>query len=372
MQGSSNRKYQDISNRPPGYTRRPVADVRARYRSGPMHTVTKNNNIQDITKKPTSKAQISQQTVKAQTSDIYSNPQKVHHANNKTITLLKPSVVNKPPMVKRHTTVPTKQVVHNYIKREAIPDIPALPTPAHKRFARFRQKITYDFRRKKKTYLISFSAAILLIIGISVNVYTVVVSHDIKQQAKAASAASDTGQYDEQGRPGDNSGLSEDEPDMSTMSKYTVAPDMPRYLSIKNIGVWTRVVRVGVDKNNEIGTPRNVYNVGWYEGSSKPGQPGVAFIDGHVLGPTKGGVFASLKTIKQGAQVYITMGNNTNYVYKVTSTEILETSKVDMSKVLTPKDSTKQYLVLMTCNGTYVKQTETFDKRFIVYAERVN
>jgi sortase (surface protein transpeptidase) len=87
----------------------------------------------------------------------------------------------------------------------------------------------------------------------------------------------------------------------SVMS-YNVAPDRPKYLEIKSIGIsQAKIIALGVNKDNQIINPGNVKDVGWYINSSKPDDEGVVFLYGHLSSWTSNGVFAKLKNIKNRA-----------------------------------------------------------------------
>ena len=76
---------------------------------------------------------------------------------------------------------------------------------------------------------------------------------------------------------------SSNKPTTKAIASYTVAPDLPKYISIPSISVTNaRVIRLGYLANGQITTPDNIYDTGWYENSSKPGQKGAMFIFGHV------------------------------------------------------------------------------------------
>jgi LPXTG-site transpeptidase (sortase) family protein len=245
-----------------------------------------------------------------------------------------------------------------------------LPTPKRSRIKRAILHVRVASPSKKRGYGLIALAATLFIVGVGVNLNSLLVTKKIEAQSANIDSSGGNGTAGENGRPGSSAGLSEQQPDATAVKNYTVAGDIPKYINIGSLGVFARVVRVGVDTNSQVGTPRNVFDAAWYDGSSKPGQPGAAFIDGHVLGPTKGGVFAALKNIKVGAKIVITLGDNSKITYRVVATEKVDATKVDMQKVLRSYDSTKQGLNLMTCNGTYQRDQESFDKRLIVYTVR--
>lgn len=259
---------------------------------------------------------------------------------------------------------------HKYSK-DKFTDIPALPVPKHSRIKASFKKFKKLSVRQKSGYALATLAVLLFIFGTIVNLHSFFVTRKIQTQAAVVSGAEETAGED--GRPSSAAGYSEDQPTTQAVSKYTVAPDMPKILSISSLGVLSRIVRVGSDaKTGEVGTPKNVFDTAWYDGSVKPGEKGAVFIDGHVSGPTRGGIFANLKNIKVGAVVNVTMGNETRYNYKVVATEKFDADKVDMKKVLSPYDPAKQGLNIMTCNGKYLKDAQTYDKRLVVYTVREN
>lgn len=403
MQNKNNHAAQrQNTGRPNGYTPRPTVHVSARFRSAPA--IVPKQAI-DVFVKPVpalvakSPVQLQQLTpvhnrpvqtkpasalkapnaIAQQVAQIQPLTTPYKHTQPTANPFSAPKGISKPPTHKHATArpaairqSPSAVTPKKYQMRQhtMLQRVPTMPVPERKRIARLKQKMRFELGRKKRGYILSGLAIALFVVGVGVNAYSFTVSKKIEAQTSNNDSVVSGG--GEQGRPGNESGYSEEQPDIRAMNKYTVAPDLPKFVKIGSLGVWSRVVRVGADANNQIGTPRNVFDVGWYEGGAKPGQPGVVFMDGHVLGPTKGGVFASLKNIKPGSEVVITMGNETQYKYRVTSTEKLTTAQVDMGKLLTPKNATEQTLVLMTCNGTYLKDQETYDKRFIVYAVRAN
>jgi sortase (surface protein transpeptidase) len=104
--------------------------------------------------------------------------------------------------------------------------------------------------------------------------------------------------------------------------------------------------------------PDNIYETGWYDGSSKPGQAGAMFIYGHVSSWTANGIFYSLKKLIPGYQITIIRGDNITYTYQVVSTKIYPYNNVNMSQVLAPINSNKPGLNLMTCTGQVMSVTK--------------
>jgi LPXTG-site transpeptidase (sortase) family protein len=156
-------------------------------------------------------------------------------------------------------------------------------------------------------------------------------------------------------------------PSPATVTSYTVPPDNPRYITIPSIGIGqTRVISLGT-KNNQISTPDNIYDTGWYNTSAKPGQDGAMFIFGHVSSWEANGIFYDLKKLKAGDQVIIQRGDGKSYTYIVNKSKVYPVDQVDMNKVLKPIDSNKPGLNLMTCTGQVIKGTNNFSERLVVF-----
>ncbi|MFO0882075.1 MAG: class F sortase [Candidatus Saccharimonadales bacterium] len=349
----------EFSNRATGYTRRPVADVRARYKTTKPTSHTNAVSEVKVVKTPI-RPKISQ-SVHLKPKSQVAPTHKI-----KIIGDVKPANNNRP--VQKQFTVPVVPSTVSKRHIQHIESIPTLPTPKKGIKHKVARKLRIKSKKQVSGIALSAFAILLLIVGIGVNVHSFTVSKKIEAQA----AATDNSGNSENGRPDETKGYSENQPNTASINSYKVAADLPRILQIPSLGTLARIKRVGVDDKNQVGSPQNVFDVAWYDGSSKPGQPGAAFIDGHVLGPTRGGIFANLKNIKIGASITINMGDNKEYNYKVAATEVSQAETVDMNKMLRSYDPSKQGLNLMTCNGTYLKDKKTYDKRYRVYAVREN
>lgn len=159
-------------------------------------------------------------------------------------------------------------------------------------------------------------------------------------------------------------------PSKQAVDAYSVPATDPKYISIPTIGLNnSEIVQLGLLKNNAIATPDNVYQAGWYEGSSKPGQAGAMFIYGHVSSWTADGIFYNLKQLRPGDKVEITTGNNTVYTYQVISSKVYPYNNINMSQVLAPIQSTSPGLNLMTCTGHVISGTNEFNERLVVFSK---
>ena len=155
------------------------------------------------------------------------------------------------------------------------------------------------------------------------------------------------------------------------LSSYKVAADQPRILSIDSLGLEARVRPLGLNNDNSIKAPKNIYDAGWYTGSAKPGQQGAMFIDGHASGSTRQGLFAYLDTLKIGDTVSVEKGDGETLNYEVVKVSTIPLTAIDMGSILAPYAGVDNGLNLMTCTGRWVKDSATLDHRVVVYTKQV-
>ena len=59
-----------------------------------------------------------------------------------------------------------------------------------------------------------------------------------------------------------------------SLADYAVAASLPRVLYIDKLYVAARILPMGVNKDNCVQAPINIFDAGWYNGSVKPGELG--------------------------------------------------------------------------------------------------
>ncbi len=180
-------------------------------------------------------------------------------------------------------------------------------------------------------------------------------------------APSEEGGVYEGGQEVDNT-----KPTETEIIEYHVAADKPRYLTIRSIGIYNaRVVEIGLKNNGEVGTPYNIYDVGWYVDSALPGSNGVSLMDAHG-GDLGYGIFRNLPKINIGDQIIIEMGDETTkYVYNVVDMSFQnlgEAANAYMSTALTSPEAGRPSLTLITCTGDWWEQSQTYSQRLFVRA----
>ncbi|MBR2709827.1 class F sortase [Candidatus Saccharibacteria bacterium] len=159
--------------------------------------------------------------------------------------------------------------------------------------------------------------------------------------------------------------LDETVPTEAEVAEYTVAADRPRYLTVEKLGIAkARVLPVG-SVNGEMGTPNNIFDVGWYTESGKPGQGGTMIIDGHNGGPHVLGVFKALPTLATGDIIQIERGDGQIFKYKVVENVSIPLSEADayMSKAAISPEKGKESVTLISCTGDWSEAQGTYLSR---------
>lgn len=160
--------------------------------------------------------------------------------------------------------------------------------------------------------------------------------------------------------------LEETVPTEEQVAEYTVSASRPRYLSIPKLGVVnSRIIAVGVKANGELGTPNNIFDVGWYESSGKPGQGKTIVIDGHNGGPHVHGVFKDLPNLVEGDIIKIERGDGQVFEYKVVDNETIPLSEADeyMRTAFKSPVSGKESVTLISCTGEWSAARGTYLSR---------
>ena len=160
--------------------------------------------------------------------------------------------------------------------------------------------------------------------------------------------------------------LIEEQPTETEVHEYTVAPDRPRYLTIERLGIYkARILAVGINAKGEMDTPRNVYDVGWYQDSGKPGMGGTMVIDGHNGGPHVRGVFKNLPSLVIGDIIQVDRGDGAIYKFAVVENKTVLLSEADayMNIAMRSPEAGKESLTLITCTGEWSQVQGTYLSR---------
>ena len=164
-------------------------------------------------------------------------------------------------------------------------------------------------------------------------------------------------------------------PSATEVEEYRVAADRPRYLSIDALGISkARVLPMGVNAAGELSTPNNIFDVGWYYNSGKPGKGGTLLIDGHNGGPHVQGVFKALPSLQEGDIITIERGDGEIFKYSVVENNTIALSDANdyMATAIRTPTMGRESLTLISCAGEWSDQQKTYMSRQFVRAILVN
>ena len=169
----------------------------------------------------------------------------------------------------------------------------------------------------------------------------------------------------------DEEEVDETVPTEEVINSYNVPADQPRYLSIDSLNIKNaRVLSVGLKLSGELNTPKNIFDVGWYNASGKPGSGKTLLIDGHNGGPNVVGVFKYLDRLYSGDIITIERGDGKIFNYSVVEniTLSLEDSDNYMSTAMNSPIPGRESLTLITCTGEWSQTRRTYLSRQFVRA----
>ena len=168
-------------------------------------------------------------------------------------------------------------------------------------------------------------------------------------------------------------GLEVDETEVTEEQRtaHTVAADEPRYLSIDKLGIHNaRVLSVGLTKDGSLDTPYGIFDVGWYNRSSKPGTGGVLVMDGHNGGPNVQGVFKNINQLYADDLITIERGDGEKFTYRVVDNKEVPLAEADqyMSVAFSSPMPGTEAITLISCIGEWSQTQQTYLSRQFVRA----
>ncbi len=156
------------------------------------------------------------------------------------------------------------------------------------------------------------------------------------------------------------------------INSHLMSADEPRIVRIPRINVESRIKRVGKALNGEPISPSNIYDVGWFEASGKPGAEGAVLLNGHTVGPTMNGVLYSLGDLVLNDKILLERGDGAIISYTVHKLQTYSYNEIDMSVATRSIDTAKHGLNIMTAPARYDGTPDMAKKRLIVFAVEDN
>jgi peptidoglycan hydrolase-like protein with peptidoglycan-binding domain len=161
---------------------------------------------------------------------------------------------------------------------------------------------------------------------------------------------------------------------IATTSALVTQNGSPVRLKIPKLSVDAAFQYNGLTTDGIMEIPNNVTDVGWYTGSPQPGEKGVAITTGHVAQIrggviTKEGVFARLRELIPGDTLSVLNDRGVLNMFIVREIRTYDPA-ADAHDVFTSDDD-GSHLRLITCEGAWEADKQSYTKRLVVFADAV-
>jgi LPXTG-site transpeptidase (sortase) family protein len=140
---------------------------------------------------------------------------------------------------------------------------------------------------------------------------------------------------------------------------------VPSLIEIPAIGVNAEIEKVGRLDNGQMGVPKGMDTVGWFEPGLKPGERGNAVMAGHVDSKTGPAVFFKLDELKKGDEVIVTDQAGESKVFVVIDKKSYPRKDAPVEDIF--DFSYSKNLNLITCTGEFNRDARTHEERLVVY-----
>lgn len=148
-------------------------------------------------------------------------------------------------------------------------------------------------------------------------------------------------------------------------------PIIPAHLRIPLLGIEAPVEQVGVNARGAMASPSTFGSIAWYKGGAKPGEMGNAVLAGHLNNAAgTAGVFEELRKLSVGDTIEIRDQEGKTLRYIVREMSVYPEETAPREKIFAG-DTLVSRLVLVTCNGAWDHEVRSYDKRLVVFAERL-
>ncbi len=135
------------------------------------------------------------------------------------------------------------------------------------------------------------------------------------------------------------------------------------------IRVDAPVEYVGLTAERAMEAPKGWWNVGWYERGPKPGEQGNAVIAGHLDSESGPAVFWQLDKIRVGDEVRVVDVQGSTIRFRVREIQVYYNEDAPLTKIFGRSDGA--HLNLITCDGYFDPDAGIYDRRLVVYTNRV-
>ena len=144
---------------------------------------------------------------------------------------------------------------------------------------------------------------------------------------------------------------------------------LPVRLKIPKIKVNSIFEQVSLTSDGAVGSPKGPAEIGWFDGSPKPGEIGSSVIDGHSGWKNNiPAVFDNLYKLKKGDKIYVEDDNGNTITFIVR--EIRKYNPNAIAPDVFSRNDNKSHLNLITCTGIWNKIKKSRSERLVVFTDR--
>lgn len=147
-------------------------------------------------------------------------------------------------------------------------------------------------------------------------------------------------------------------------------PEKPLRISIPKIDINTPIIPLGLDAQGLMKVPKTAGEVAWYEPGTIPGKNGNAVLAGHydwIDGPA---VFYRIGELEMGDTIIITDERSQSWRFTVTEKNSYPAHEFPVETVF--QESAKPILNLITCDGIFDTNRNSYSNRIVVSAIRTD
>jgi sortase (surface protein transpeptidase) len=150
-----------------------------------------------------------------------------------------------------------------------------------------------------------------------------------------------------------------------------LAASAPTRVTVPSISAESSLVATGLKENGSLEVPpvSQPMQASWFDQSPTPGEVGPSVVLGHVNGGGQPGIFAKLKDVVAGAQVFVDRADGQRAVFEVSRVDTIPKDSFPTDAVY--NDTANPQLRLITCGGDYDRGARSYLSNVIVYADFV-
>ncbi len=142
---------------------------------------------------------------------------------------------------------------------------------------------------------------------------------------------------------------------------------LPVSIYIPSVNIKADIISVGQATDGSIDPPPILsWLAGWYQNSPTPGELGPAIIVGHVDSYQNISVFWRLRYIQPGDLIYVNRTDGKTAIFQVSALQQFNQKSFPTQKVY--GNIPNAGLRLITCGGTFSRNTASYDENTVVFA----